>query len=440
MGRSNDWVQNGVGLLAPIILIFVIAYAAIALEHPLGINKSASALLGAGLLWTVYAVSTGNPDLVDTALNEFVASTAQIVFFLIGAMTIVEVIDAHDGFEVITSLIRTNKQVTLLWLIGLVTFFLSAILDNLTTTIVMISLIRKLLATHSDRLFFASIIVIAANAGGAWSPIGDVTTTMLWIGGQITPLAIVKGVFLASLVNLAVPLLVVSLQLRGRKVVAPSSAEARQRPRADVFERDLVFYLGLGILVLVPVFKTATHLPPFMGILFGLGLLWLVGELIHRHKEEDEKKHLTLAHALTRIDMSSVVFFVGILLAVAALEHTHVLDMLAKWLDATVGRQDVIVVLLGLISAVVDNVPLVAASMGMYSLSQHPPDGFLWEFIAYCAGTGGSILIIGSAAGVAAMGLERIRFFWYVRRISVLALLGYFGGVAAYIVQYVLLH
>jgi NhaD family Na+/H+ antiporter len=440
MGRSNDRVENGVGLLAPIILIFVIAYAAIALEHPLGINKSASALLGAGLLWTVYAVSTGNPDLVDTALNESVASTAQIVFFLIGAMTIVEVIDAHDGFEVITSLIRTNKQVTLLWLIGLVTFFLSAILDNLTTTIVMISLIRKLLATHSDRLFFASIIVIAANAGGAWSPIGDVTTTMLWIGGQITPLAIIKGVFLASLVNLAVPLLVVSLQLRGRKVVAPSSAEERQRPRTDVFERDLVFYLGLGILVLVPAFKTATHLPPFMGILFGLGLLWLVGELIHRRKEEDEKKHLTLAHALTRIDMSSVVFFVGILLAVAALEHAHVLDMLAKWLDATVGRQDVIVVLLGLISAVVDNVPLVAASMGMYSLSQHPPDGFLWEFIAYCAGTGGSILIIGSAAGVAAMGLERIRFFWYVRRISVLALLGYFGGVAAYILQYVLLH
>jgi Na+/H+ antiporter NhaD/arsenite permease-like protein len=440
MGRSNDRVENGVGLLAPIILIFVIAYAAIALEHRLGINKSASALLGAGLLWTVYAVSTGNPDLVDTALNESVASTAQIVFFLIGAMTIVEVIDAHDGFEVITSLIRTNKQVTLLWLIGLVTFFLSAILDNLTTTIVMISLIRKLLATHSDRLFFASIIVIAANAGGAWSPIGDVTTTMLWIGGQITPLAIIKGVFLASLVNLAVPLLVVSLQLRGRKVVAPSSAEERQRPRTDVFERDLVFYLGLGILVLVPAFKTATHLPPFMGILFGLGLLWLVGELIHRRKEEDEKKHLTLAHALTRIDMSSVVFFVGILLAVAALEHAHVLDMLAKWLDATVGRQDVIVVLLGLISAVVDNVPLVAASMGMYSLSQHPPDGFLWEFIAYCAGTGGSILIIGSAAGVAAMGLERIRFFWYVRRISVLALLGYFSGVAAYILQYVLLH
>jgi Na+/H+ antiporter NhaD/arsenite permease-like protein len=426
-------------LIVAIVTIFVISYAAIALEHPIKINKSASALVGAGLLWTVYATLSGDYALVEQQLNESVSSAAQIVFFLIGAMTIVEVIDAHNGFEVITSLIRTNKQVTLMWLVGFVTFFLSAILDNLTTTIVMISLMRKLLGNQSDRLFFAAMIVIAANAGGAWSAIGDVTTTMLWIGGQITPLSIIAGVFLASLINLVVPLFVISTLLRGREIVPPPELES-EITRASIFERNLTFYLGLGILVMVPAFKTATHLPPFMGILFGLGILWMIGELIHRGKEEDEKKHLTLVHALTRIDMSSIVFFIGILLAVAALERTHILEMLAKWLDAHIGRQDVIVVLLGLLSAVVDNVPLVAASMGMYSLTQYPPDSFLWEFVAYCAGTGGSILIIGSAAGVAAMGLEKIQFFWYVRRISGLALLGYFGGVAAYIVQFRLLH
>ena len=426
-------------LLVAIVTIFVISYAAIALEHSIKINKSASALLGAGLLWTVYATLSGDYALVEQQLNESLSSTAQIVFFLIGAMTIVEVIDAHNGFEVITSLIRTNKQATLMWLVGFVTFFLSAVLDNLTTTIVMISLMRKLLGNQSDRLFFAAMIVIAANAGGAWSAIGDVTTTMLWIGGQITPVAIIKGVFLASLINLVVPLFVISTLLRGREIVPPPELES-EITRASIFERNLTFYLGLGILVMVPAFKTATHLPPFMGILFGLGILWMIGELIHRGKEEDEKKHLTLVHALTRIDMSSIVFFIGILLAVAALERTHILEMLAKWLDAHIGRQDVIVVLLGLLSAIVDNVPLVAASMGMYSLTQYPPDSFLWEFVAYCAGTGGSILIIGSAAGVAAMGLEKIQFFWYVRRISGLALLGYFGGVAAYIVQYRLLH
>jgi Na+/H+ antiporter NhaD/arsenite permease-like protein len=426
-------------LLAAIVAIFVIAYAAIALEHPIKINKSASALIGAGLLWTVYATWSGDYAVVERQLNASVSSTAQIVFFLIGAMTIVEVIDAHNGFEVITSFIRTSKQVTLMWLVGFVTFFLSAVLDNLTTTIVMISLMRKLLGNQSDRVFFAAMIVIAANAGGAWSAIGDVTTTMLWIGGQITPLAIIKGVFLASLINLVVPLLAVSTLLRGREIVPPPAPE-REIFRTSIFERNLIFYLGLGILVMVPAFTSVIHLPPFMGILFGLGILWTVGELIHRDKEEDEKKHLTLAQALTRIDMSSIVFFIGILLAVAALEHTHILEMLAKWLDANIGRQDVIVVMLGLLSAVVDNVPLVAASMGMYSLSQYPPDSFLWEFVAYCAGTGGSILIIGSAAGVAAMGLEKIRFFWYVRYISGLALLGYFGGVAAYILQYRLLH
>jgi Na+/H+ antiporter NhaD/arsenite permease-like protein len=426
-------------LIGAVIVIFVVAYAAIALEHPLKINKSASALVGAGVLWTVYAVFGGDYTLTVNQLDESVAPTAKIVFFLIGAMTIVEVIDAHNGFEVITSLIRTRKQVTLMWIVSFVTFFLSAVLDNLTTTIVMISLMKKISDSQNDRLFFASMIVIAANAGGAWSAIGDVTTTMLWIGGQITPLAIIDGVLPASLVNLLIPLLIVSYLLKGKSVVPPAKPEG-EAIQTTRFERNLIFFLGLGLLVAVPAFKTATHLPPFMGILLALGILWLVGELIHRDKRGEEKRELLPPHALTRIDMSSIVFFIGILLAVATLEHTHVLTMLAEWLDTVVGRQDLIVIALGLLSAVVDNVPLVAASMGMYGLDRYPTDSFLWEFIAYCAGTGGSILIIGSAAGVAAMGLEKIHFFWYVKRISWLALLGYLAGAAVYIVQYRMFH
>ena len=427
-------------MLGAIVVIFVIAYAAIALEHPLKINKSASALVGAGLLWTVYALVGGDHTVIGNQLNESVTTTARIVFFLIGAMTIVEVIDAHNGFDVVTSLIRTKKQVPLMWIVCLLTFFLSAVLDNLATTIVMISLMKKISDSQNDRLFFAGMIVIAANAGGAWSVIGDVTTTMLWIGGQITPLAIIDGVLPASVVNLLIPLVAVSYILKGKTVVAPRAPDGPQTIQTTPFERNLIFFLGLGLLIAVPVFKTVTHLPPFMGILFGLGILWLVGELIHRDKQSDEKRHFLPPQALARIDMSSIIFFIGILLAVATLEHTHLLQMLATWLDRMVGRQELIVLALGLLSAIVDNVPLVAASMGMYSLAQYPTDSFLWEFIAYCAGTGGSILIIGSAAGVAAMGLEKIHFFWYVKRISGLALLGYLGGAVVYIVQYRMFH
>jgi Na+/H+ antiporter NhaD/arsenite permease-like protein len=420
-------------MLTALGIIFVLAYVAIALEHPIKINKSASALIGAGLLWTVYAVATGDPAKVGGDLGDSLMATAQIVFFLIGAMTIVEVVDAHNGFEVITSRIKTTRLSTLMWMVGFVTFFLSSILDNLTTTIVMVSLMKKLLEKRDDRLFFAGIIVIAANAGGAWTPIGDVTTTMLWIGGQITTLAIMKGLFIPSLVNMLVPLAVTSRILGDRPVVSPQRATEDAGFTTSAFERNLMFRLGLGILVAVPIFKTLTHLPPFMGILFGLGILWLVGDLVHRNKEDEQREPLTLVHALTRIDMGSIVFFIGILLAVAVLEHTHILSSIAQLLDKTVGRQDVIVMIIGLVSAIVDNVPLVAASMGMYSLQQYPADSFLWEFMAYCAGTGGSILIIGSAAGVAAMGLEKIDFIWYVRRISGLALIGYFAGAALYI-------
>jgi NhaD family Na+/H+ antiporter len=427
-------------MITSLIIIFVIAYAAIALEHPININKSASALLGAGLLWTVYAIATNDHHLVDHQLSESLASTAQIIFFLIGAMTIVEVIDAHNGFEVITSRIKTTKLSNLMWLIGFVTFFLSAILDNLTSTIVMISLLKKLLDKREDRLLFAGIVVIAANAGGAWSPIGDVTTTMLWIGGQITATAVIKGVFLASVANLLVPVAIASYQLKGQKISAPIKQENKHINETTSFERNVMFFMGLGVLIMVPAFKTITHLPPFMGILFGLGILWLTGDLIHRNKEDEDKEHLTLAHALMRIDMSSIVFFIGILLAVATLEHTHILNALATWLDQTIGRQDFIVAIIGIASAIVDNVPLVAASMGMYDLAQYPTDSFLWEFMTYCAGTGGSILIIGSAAGVAAMGLEKIEFIWYIKKISWLALVSYFAGIAVYILQYNLTH
>jgi Na+/H+ antiporter NhaD/arsenite permease-like protein len=422
-------------MLTALVIVFVLAYAAIALEHPLKVNKSASALIGAGLLWTIYALSSGDVHLVSENLSESLMATAQIVFFLMGAMTIVEVVDAHNGFEVITSRIKTERLSKLMWMVGFVTFFLSAILDNLTTTIVMVSLMKKLLGKRDDRLFFAGIIVIAANAGGAWTPIGDVTTTMLWIGGQITAAEIMKGLFLPSLINMIVPLAVTSYMMGDRPVVPQKQRETGEEFHTSAFESNLMFFLGLGILVAVPVFKAVTHLPPFMGILFGLGILWAVGDLVHRQEEDLRKQRLTLARALTRIDMSAVVFFIGILLAVAVLEHTHILASIAQWLDQTVGRQDIIVLLIGLVSAIVDNVPLVAASMGMYSLEQYPPDSFLWEFMAYCAGTGGSILIIGSAAGVAAMGLEKIDFIWYMRKISLLALMGYFAGAFVYIVE-----
>jgi Na+/H+ antiporter NhaD/arsenite permease-like protein len=414
-----------------LILVFILAYAAIALEHQLKVNKSAPALIGAGLLWILFATASGGD--VSADLDHSLSAVAQVVFFLMGAMTIVEVVDAHDGFEVITQRIRTRSMVRLFWLIGLVTFFLSAVLDNLTTTIVMLSVCRKLLPERQQRLFAAGIIIIAANAGGAWSPIGDVTTTMLWIGGQITALKIIEGVFLPALINLLVPLAVISYQYRGKQISAAGAGPDNGRAPGSAFERNFMLFAGLGLLCSVPLFKALTGLPPFMGILFALGLLWLAGELIHAGKPEPDRRHLTLAAALQRIDMASLVFFIGILLAVATLEHSHVLSALAHYLDRAIGDLGVIVFVFGLASAVIDNVPLVAAAMGMYSLAQYPADSFLWEFMAYAAGTGGSVLIIGSAAGVAAMGIEKIEFFWYVRKISLLALLGYVAGAAAYV-------
>jgi Na+/H+ antiporter NhaD/arsenite permease-like protein len=427
-------------MFTALIAIFCVAYLFIALEEPTRINKSAAALIGAGTLWTVYALLVGDAHLVDGELSESLVGTAQIAFFLLGAMTIVEVIDAHDGFDVITSRLRARTLSSLMLFICIVTFFLSAILDNLTTTIVMMSLCKRLLHERSDRLLFAGMIVISANAGGAWSPMGDVTTTMLWIGGQVTTVAIVTKLILPSLVNMAVPLAIVSYGLRGKPIVAPEKLEPDASSRQTLpFERNLMFTAGLVALVSVPAFKTITHLPPFLGVLLGLGVLWAIGDRVHREKPYDERKRVTIAHALTRIDMSAITFFIGILLAVATLEHAGVLTMLAGWLDATIGRLDLIVIAIGFVSAIVDNVPMVAGAMGMYPMDAHPPDSFLWEFMAYCAGTGGSILIIGSAAGVAAMSIEKIEFIWYMKRFSLLATGGYLAGALVYIAQYQLL-
>ena len=424
-------------MTAALVIIFVVAYLFIALEEPTRINKSAAALIGAGVLWTVYALGTGTPERIDEELAGSLSQTAQIAFFLLGAMTIVEVVDAHDGFTVITSRLRTTTMGTLVWFLSGVTFFLSAALDNLTTTIVMVSLAGKLLQHREDRLPIVGMIIISANAGGAWSPIGDVTTTMLWIGGQVTTGAIVTKLMLPSLVNMLVPLAIVGTGMRGKPIVGPKPLEhaAEVPPKSPPFERNLMFVLGVTTLLAVPVFKAVTHLPPYMGILLGLGVVWAVGDYTHRNKTRAEQEKVTIAHALKRIDMSAITFFIGILLAVATLEHSGVLAGIAGWLDRTIGRIDVIVLVFGLLSAVVDNVPMVAAGMGMYPMATFPTDSFLWEFMAYCAGTGGSILIIGSAAGVAAMGMERIDFLWYMRRFSVLALIGYFAGAGVYILQ-----
>jgi Na+/H+ antiporter NhaD/arsenite permease-like protein len=417
-----------------IISIFILGYAAIAFEHPLKINKAASALLTGVLCWTVYILFSSDRDAVAEELVGHLGTHSGILFFLLGAMTIVELVDAHDGFEVITRRITTNKKRTLLWIVCLVTFFLSAVLDNLTTAIVMVSMTRKLVADKNDRLFFAGMIVIAANAGGAWSPIGDVTTTMLWLGGQITSGNIIVKLFLPSLVCLLIPLTVVSFLMKG-KAARPSSVEAKPNQIALSFERHLVLFGGLFLLIMVPVFKTVTHLPPYMGVLLALGILWVMTEFIHKQKDLQKKKQLSVEHALRSIDVPSILFFLGILVAVSSLESTGLLTRFAQLLDQRIGNQTLIILCIGVLAAVIDNVPLVAATMGMYDLSTFPPDSFLWEFIAYSTGTGGSMLIIGTAAGVAVMGIEKIDFFWYLKRIGWLAGLGFLAGAGVYLLQ-----
>ena len=444
-----------------IIIIFVVGYLAIALEHPIKINKTASALLTAVICWTIFTVS-GAPETLLTSerylhfiheLGEKAASLSacelhleyvieqlghhlneisQILFFLMGAMTIVELVDAHHGFKFITDRIKTKNPIVLLWVVCGVAFFLSAVLDNLTTTIVMVSLIRKMIPDKQMRLFFAGMIVISANAGGAWSPIGDVTTTMLWIGGQISAASIMQSILIPSIVCAVVPFIYLTFTLKG---TLGEFKESKNTEGSKVTSGNLMLAIGVGALISVPIFKTVTHLPPYMGMLLGLGVLWVVSELINPHLDEAERKHYTAGHALTKIDMPSVLFFLGILLAVGSLQSMGTLANFASYLNDTIGDNRIIITLIGVLSAIVDNVPLVAASMGMYSMEVYPMDDFIWTYLAYCAGTGGSILIIGSAAGVAAMGMEKIEFGWYLKRVSFLAALGYFAGAAVYLLM-----
>lgn len=506
-----------------LILIFVAGYLAIAFEHTLNVNKAAPALLTGVLCWTTYIVA-GDATPITSELLHHLGNLSQILFFLLGAMTIVELIDAHDGFDLITSRVTTSSRRKLLLTIAVLAFFMSAVLDNLTASIVMMSLVRKLASDAEDRMYYGGVVIIAANAGGVWSPIGDVTTTMLWVGGQATTSKLIVHLFVPAVVSLAVPLLWFVWRMKGEvrrpgkrsaagresqpslvdsplaglpgvtSIALPADAVAagkslveldlRARTGASVLtvtrdgkvesvsprdplragdtlalsgspagvglalellldgevpkpttplERKLVLFVGVGVLLFVPVFKTLTHLPPFMGILLGLGVLWTLTELIHKGKNDEGRSHLSVAGALQRVDSQSILFFLGILLAISALESDGLLSGLAHWMDQSIGNVDLITIAIGLSSAVVDNVPLVAAAQGMYPLSTFGQDHHFWLFLAYCAGTGGSILIIGSAAGIAVMGMERISFGWYLRKMSLPALLGYGAGALTYL-------
>jgi Na+/H+ antiporter NhaD/arsenite permease-like protein len=419
-------------MLLSISILFILGYVAIVMEHPLRINKAATALITGVLCWTVYSFFAETRESVTEELTGYLGEVAGILFFLLGAMVVVELIDAHDGFEVITDRIKTTNKRKLIWLTGILAFLLSAVLDNLTTTIVMVSLLRKIVPNHRERLLFAGLVVIAANSGGAWSPIGDVTTTMLWIGGQITTSSIIVKTFLPSLVSFAIPAFIISGQLKGNFEPVENKKPTVSTPR---WQRNTVFTIGLCMLLFVPFFKTITHLPPFMGILFGLGIMWMVTEMIHSGKDEAERGVLSVNHALRKIDTPSILFFLGILISISALQATGILVQVSGWMDQQIGSINLITITIGFLSAIVDNVPLVAAAQGMYPLDHFPTDHYFWTFLAYCAGTGGSILIIGSAAGVAAMGMEKINFLWYLKKISWLALIGYLAGAGVFILQ-----
>ena len=422
-------------MVAILLVIFVIGYAAITLEHTIHINKSATALITAVLCWTLIVLNAPDSEIVVESLTHHLSAISEIVFFLLGAMTIVELIDAHDGFQSITESIKTTHKAKLIWLIAIITFFLSAVLDNLTTTIVMISILNKLIEDKKTKWMLLGLVIIASNAGGAWSPIGDVTTTMLWIGGQITPINIVKQVFFASLVSMVIPTLIISYMIKGQ--IALKQAPADQgNTSSNLFERNLIFIVGIGALLFVPIFKTITHLPPYMGMLLCLGIIWVVTEILHKKKPAEEKGVLSVNHAIQKIDTPSILFFFGILMSIASLEYVGVLPELAAFLNTTIGDINLVAIAIGLLSAVLDNVPLVAALQSMYTLEQYPQDHYFWELLAYTAGTGGSCLIIGSAAGVAVMGLEKIDFFWYLKRISWIALIGYLVGALVFILQH----
>ena len=449
------------------IIVFIAGYLAIALEHPIKIDKAASALVIGGLGWALLAMGIFDIIEINTVADKFnhfqdwfevkypnkviseykfmsyelshhLVDIAEILFFLLAAMTIVELIDAHEGFSIITNKITTNKKVALLWILSFITFFFSAALDNLTTSIVMAALLTKLIKDKEDLWLFAGVIILTANAGGAWSPIGDITTIMLWIGGQVTASNIITSVFLPSVVCALVPLIYLSFKLKG-EIDRPENmvlTEHKKNPTTK-FERNLIFYLGVCGLLFVPIFKTITHLPPYVGILLSLGVLWITTEILHKSKNDEQKSALSVIGVLKKVDVPTIFFFLGILLAVASLQSAGQLDIVATYLDKQFnGDIYVINMIIGLLSSIVDNVPLVAGAMGMYEIEavgDFAVDGVFWKFLAYCAGTGGSVLIIGSAAGVAIMGILKIDFIWYLKNISFLALLGYMAGAATYI-------
>lgn len=410
---------------ALIVLIFIAGYIAITLEQKTGINKAAPALLIAVGCWALnFMRAFPHDEVVTLHMNEHLADIAQVVVFLLGAMAIVELIDSHKGFGIITSFMKTNNKRAFLWIISMITFFVSSVLDNLTTSIIMVTLLRQFVEDKRERMIFASMVIIAANAGGAWTPIGDVTTTMLWIGGRITSGKIMSQLFIPSLISVIIPLLFFSPGIKGKLTNMDFSA----RDNSPLYGAKRVFILGVGALIFVPILRGTTGLPPYLGIMLGLGLMWALTDLIHQ-----ERHFLRVPHVLTKIDVSSILFFLGILLAVAALDHAGILGRLAVWMDERLGSKNIIVSVMGLVSAVIDNVPLTAAAMGMYDLAHFPTDHQLWELMAYCVGTGGSILIIGSAAGVVVMGMEKIGFVWYLRRVSWVALLGYLGGLSSFL-------
>jgi len=438
-------------MLIGVIACFVIGYIVIVLEHPLRLDKTVPALLMAAICWALIAL--GHMDVIDhhghhieegmsykkwisPILLHHVGKTAEILVFLIGAMTIVELVDLHRGFSVITNRIATtSKRKMLIW-ISILAFFLSATLDNLAATIVLVSLLRRLVPNKSERIWFVSMAVIAANAGGAWSPIGDVTTTMLWIGDKVSTIGLIINLVIPSIVCILVPLLIaINLKPFKGNISASLRDPEKEIENEDLLSSKAMLAVGIGALVFVPVFKSLTGLPPYVGMMLGLGFVWLVSEYIHPEEDfDEERKHLYSAHtALSRIEMSSILFFLGILMAVASLESLGTLNDLARFLNDTIPNQDLVVMLLGVFSAIIDNVPLVAASMGMYDFVM---DDKMWHFIAYSAGTGGSMLIIGSAAGVAAMGMERIDFIWYLKNITWLAFVGFVAGAATFLFLY----
>jgi len=412
-----------------ILSIFVAGYLAIIVESLIKLNKAAIAILMAVCCWAVFFL-TDHTTLQHTMslLKIDVASVAQIIFYLIGAMAIVEVIDSHKGFKIITDAIQTKSKRKMLWLISWVTFFLSAILDNLTTTILMVSLLRKIIPAAQDRLIFCCLVVIAANAGGAWSPIGDVTTTMLWIEGQLSSLPIMKSLFLPSVISLLVPLGYFTWSMSGNIGGIKNPSDETEEPGAR-----LIFWLGMAGLIFVPVLKAWTGLPPFMGALVSLSFLWLVTDGLHFNYET--RRHLQMPHILTKIDISGVLFFLGILFSVGALDAAGLLHTLAIKLGEFFTSLPVLATFIGILSAIIDNVPLVAASMGMFPMEQFPMDHPLWMMIAYAAGTGGSLLIIGSSAGVALMGMEKIDFLSYMKKVSLPVLVGYLLGMGFYVAQ-----